>query len=48
MGNKENYDILSQRNKASVLYMLHALPVLAKQGQSSTYTYTVRKTKTFH
>ena len=33
MGNKENYDIVSQRNKASALYMLHALLVLAKQGQ---------------
>ena len=33
MGNKEiNYDTMGQSDKASILYMIHTLWVLAKQG----------------
>ena len=33
MGNKEiNYNTMGQSDKASILYMIHALGVLAKQG----------------
>ena len=39
MGNKEtDYDIEGHSDKSSILYVLHALPVLAKQGQQSTST----------
>ena len=28
-----NYDIMGQNDKASILYVIHALPILAKQEQ---------------